>query len=66
MRLMGAEHDWRQLLEKYGFDAVLVPPKWALATVLKESPEWRVVDDDQKAILFRRVEKGRAWANENR
>jgi len=54
-RLMGAEHDWRELIDKYRFDAVLIRPVWALATVLKESAEWQVVEDDGKAILFRRV-----------
>ncbi len=64
MRLMGADHDWKQLLEKYGFENVLVPPKWALASVLKESPGWRVVDDDGKAILFRRVDLAQTGTNE--
>ncbi len=56
-RLMGAEHDWRALLDKYAFDVALVKPTWALATVLKESGEWQVVEDDGKSILMRRIKR---------
>ncbi|MBI4891595.1 MAG: hypothetical protein HY821_13300 [Acidobacteria bacterium] len=55
-RLLSAEHGYRQLLDKYRFDVVLARPNWALAAVLKESKEWRVVADDKKAILLARVQ----------
>jgi hypothetical protein len=54
--LMSANYRWRELLAKYRFDAVMVRPGLALAAVLKESAEWRVVEDDRKAILFIRTE----------
>ncbi len=54
-RLITADHDYRQLLDKYRFDVILARPGWALAAVLKESRGWRVVDDDGKAILLARV-----------
>lgn len=43
---------WREVLEKYRFDTVLLPPGVALASLLKASPEWEVVDDDGQAVLF--------------
>lgn len=59
-RIVGGGHDYAQLMDKHGFDVVLARPNWALATILKQSPGWRVVEDDKKAILFRRtvVQKG--------
>jgi hypothetical protein len=66
--LMNANYRWRELLAKYRFDAVMIRPGWALAAVLKESREWRVIDDDKKAILFVRsgvgLEKAASGANE--
>jgi len=52
--MMEGRHDWRELLEKYRFDTVLLPPGVPLASLLKISPEWTVVDDDGAAVLFRR------------
>jgi hypothetical protein len=66
--LMNATFQWRQLLAKYRFDAALIRPGCALAAVMKESPDWRVVDDDTKGILFVRakpsLEKVDGGANE--
>lgn len=55
VRMMNARHDYSKLLNQYGFEAVLVSPDCALAAVLKQSPGWEIVEDDKKAILFRRV-----------
>ncbi len=54
-RIVGVGHDYEQLLDKYGFEVVLARPNWALATLLKQSPGWEIVEDDKKAVLFRRV-----------
>lgn len=43
---------WEKVLEKYRFDTVLLPPTAALASLLKISPGWRLVDDDGQAVLF--------------
>lgn len=56
--LMNASYQWRELLAKYRFDAVMIRPSSALAAVLKEAPEWRVIDDDKKTILFVRTGTG--------
>jgi len=45
---------WEEVLEKYRFDTVLVPPEAALGSLLKISPAWQLVDDDGKALLFRK------------
>ncbi|MBI5085737.1 MAG: hypothetical protein HZB13_14200, partial [Acidobacteria bacterium] len=53
--LMNGTHRWKELMAKYDFNAVLIRPDWPLASLLKEQPGWRVVDDDTKAILFERL-----------
>jgi len=47
-----AEPDWRVRLNRYRFNRVLCPPDVPLAAVLRESPEWRIVDQDREAVLF--------------
>lgn len=54
IRLSGGAWDWRQLLDKYRFDLVLLPVESALAQILKLAPDWRVVEDDGKRILVAR------------
>lgn len=51
---INASHRWRQVLDRYQIDSVLLPPSAALATVLKERGDWRLVDDDGTAVLLRR------------
>lgn len=52
--LMG-KHNWREILDRHRIDAVLIKPRWALATLLKTDPGWRVVEDNQEAILLERT-----------
>jgi hypothetical protein len=52
--LMG-KYNWREVLDKYRIDAVMVQPRWGLATLLKNEPGWRVVDDDKQSVLLERV-----------
>jgi hypothetical protein len=42
------------ILDRYGVDAVLVLPGAPLATVLRSAPGWRLVVEDDVAVLFRR------------
>lgn len=46
---------WQEVLEKQRVNWVLVPPDWPLANALKELPQWRVLYDDHRAILFARA-----------
>jgi len=50
--LMYGRPRWRELLERYEFDAVLVPPKRALAALLELDPGWERRDGDEDAVLF--------------
>ncbi|HEV2687399.1 MAG TPA: hypothetical protein VGV35_02560, partial [Bryobacteraceae bacterium] len=43
---------WRELFHQYSFDTVLCPPDLALVSLLKVSPEWRLVDQDKDSVLF--------------
>jgi hypothetical protein len=54
LKLSRGQHEWKQLLDQYRFDMVLCPVDWALASLLKYQPDWRVIEDDGKAILFQR------------
>ena len=38
---MNADFKWAQIVKRYGFDLMLLPVNWPLASVLKLSPEWR-------------------------
>jgi hypothetical protein len=66
VNMVQASHDWDTLLDKHGFDTVLSPAVWSLATILKRDSRWRMVDDDGLAILFERVPMQRAAAGDGR
>jgi hypothetical protein len=72
---MNGKYNWNEVLDKYGIDAVMVQPRWALVTLLKRESGWRVVADDRQAVLLERVptapalqarggQKGRGNSNE--
>ncbi len=54
LKLSRGQHEWKQLLDQYRFNMVLCPVDWALASLLKYQPDWRVIEDDGKAILFQK------------
>ncbi|MCC6857558.1 MAG: hypothetical protein IT158_03300 [Bryobacterales bacterium] len=55
IKLMQGHWEWRRLMEKYGFDAALVPVGWPLAELLKREPGWRLRYDDGRAVWLERV-----------
>jgi hypothetical protein len=55
IRMVEGRSDWHTLIDKYAFDVVVVPPNLPLATLLKASRGWRLVEDDGEAILFQKV-----------
>lgn len=59
-RLLNAEPGWKDVVERRGFTAALLKVKSPLATVLKESGGWQVVDDDGQRIVFKRRGAGDA------
>lgn len=54
LQAMEGRPGWEKVLEKYRFDTVLLPPNVALASLLKISPNWKLVDDDGQAVLFQK------------
>ena len=53
--LLSAHWGWQQVLEKYEFDAALIPVSWSLAAALKIDRNWRLIYDDGTALFFERV-----------
>lgn len=47
------EH-WKEVDARYGWQFALIPPDWALARELKQSPDWILRDQDKVALLFER------------
>ncbi len=43
---------WKDVAGRYRLDAVLMAPQTAPVAVLTESPEWRVLDRDEQAVLL--------------
>jgi hypothetical protein len=52
LRIANGQYDWQQQLDKFGVDTVLLPGDSALASTMKETRRWRVVYDDETAIIF--------------
>jgi len=55
LRVKSLDLGWKTVLEQQRVNWVLVPPRWPVASALKEMPEWKVLYDDKVAILFGRV-----------
>jgi hypothetical protein len=55
LRVKNIQSGWQDVLNKQKVNWVLVPPDWTLANALKQLPQWRVLYDDHRAILFARV-----------
>ena len=54
-----AEPNWRAIVERWRFNAMLLPEKSRIARAIGSSPDWRVADRDNGsgAILFLRNER---------
>jgi hypothetical protein len=50
-----ARYYWKQELSTYSIDTVLLKTEDPLASLLKQSPDWKPVFDDGRAIVFRKV-----------
>jgi hypothetical protein len=50
-----ANWQWREPLDRYQVQWVLIGPDSPLCSVLKESKDWRVVYDDGLAVIFARI-----------
>ncbi len=52
LEMLQAGPRWHEMMARYSFNAVLCPVEWPLASLLKASSEWRVVDQDTDSVLF--------------
>jgi hypothetical protein len=52
LRTLNGYYDWDILLKKHRIDTVMVEPGVPLASLLKRSPDWRLVADSGHEILF--------------
>jgi hypothetical protein len=53
--LLGGRPNWAEILDRHQAEAVLWEPKLPLASLLLESPDWRVVYADKSWLLFVRT-----------
>ena len=53
--VLKGQHGWEAVMKQYDFNAVLVPSASAISSLLRMRPDWQVVDDDGRSILFRRT-----------
>ncbi|MGA2595571.1 MAG: hypothetical protein ABSH09_01035 [Bryobacteraceae bacterium] len=54
MHILQLSSDWKRIFERRGFDVVLLPSHWPVVEVLRGNPEWHVVEETTKAVLFLR------------
>ncbi len=56
IRVSSGQHDWRKILDQHDFDLALIPVDWSLTSLLKQHPDWRLLEDDGKCLIFERRE----------
>ncbi len=52
LKLVNGHWDWRKILDKNRFDVVLLDPETPIVQLLKQEPDWTVLDDDGTSILL--------------
>jgi hypothetical protein len=55
LQLLQGQYQWKTLLAKHRFDHVMAPLDWPLASLLKSDPDWKLLDDTGKVVLFERA-----------
>jgi hypothetical protein len=53
--IIAAQYDWKIQLQRFGVDMVLLRPDAPLSEVLKMSPQWALLFDDGKVLVFEAV-----------
>ena len=53
--LLHACEKWQAILDRRHFDVALIPRDWPLAELLKTRADWRMLDQDKTAYLFRKT-----------
>ncbi len=59
LRVWNACPDWAAILARDRVNAALLPIDSALATVLRERSDWKLVYHDRVALLFEKTENGK-------
>ena len=55
VQILKGQHGWDTLLKRYDLESALIPSQSALASLLRENRGWRVIDGDNQAVLFQRL-----------
>ncbi len=55
-----AQSDWREPLQHYGIQTVVLPPETALAGALRQDQHWENIFEDKQAVIFKRRTTGTA------
>jgi hypothetical protein len=54
VQILKGHYGWDILMKRYDFDAALIPSQSALASLLRVTPTWRLIEEDAQAVLFQR------------
>lgn len=57
VQILKGHYGWDVLMERYDFDAALVPSQSALTSLLRLTPNWRVIEENGQAVLFQRTKR---------
>src|SRR5262245_49796301 len=53
-RVTNLDYRWREILDKYKVDWILLPVDYSLCSALKERQDWQILYDDHQSIIFQR------------
>jgi hypothetical protein len=56
--ILNGKPGWEVLLSDDRVDLICIPPDVPLATQVRASPAWRLIHDDDKVMIFRRISTG--------
>lgn len=54
LALQDGQRPWLEIVNRYRVNAILCPPKNALASILRERADWSIVEEDSVGVLFAR------------
>jgi hypothetical protein len=60
--IINARPDWEELLRQDRVELLCIPPDVPLASRARESPGWRLIYEDRKVVVFRRLSSGTSSA----
>ena len=55
VQILKGHYGWDVLMKRYDFDAALIPSQSALTSLLRLTPNWRVIEEDGQSVLFQRT-----------